>query len=87
MDIDARAFGQLEGEVKALAMTLDAQNKTLEQQNVALAAVSKELGEIKTTLSEARGGWKALVWIAGVSATAAGAVTWILQHITFRAGP
>jgi prefoldin subunit 5 len=86
MDIDARAFGQLEGEVKALAQTLEAQNKTLESQNVALAAMSKELGDIKVTLSEARGGWKTLVFIGGAAASAATAVTWVLQHITFRSG-
>jgi prefoldin subunit 5 len=76
MDIDARAFGNLEGEVKALAATLAAQNETL-------ALVTKELHEIKTTLSEAKGGWKTLVWIGGASATAAGAVTWIMQHVRF----
>ncbi len=83
MDIDARAFGQLEGEVKALAQTLEAQNKTLEAQNATLAQVTKELGEIKTTLSEARGGWRTLVWIAGASATAAAGVSWAAQHIRF----
>jgi prefoldin subunit 5 len=74
MDIDARAFGYLEGEVKAIVKTLEEQNKTL-------AALTKELGEIKTTLSEAKGGWKTLVWIGGASATAAGCVTWIMQHL------
>jgi phage shock protein A len=74
MDIDARAFGQLEGEVKAISQTLEAQNKTL-------AAVTKELSEIKTTLSEARGGWKTLIYIGGASAAAASAVTWVLQHL------
>ena len=87
MDIDARAFGQLEGEVKALAGMVASTNATLVAQNETLAAQSTQLNEIKTTLAEARGGWKALVWIAGVSATAAGAVTWILQHLTFRVGP
>jgi prefoldin subunit 5 len=83
MDIDARAFGNLEGEVKALAQTLEAQNKTLAAQNETLARVIQELGEVKTTLSEARGGWKLLMLISGASATAAGAVTWIAQHIRF----
>jgi phage shock protein A len=83
MDIDARAFGQLEGEVKALAQTLEAQNKTLAAQNDTLAQVTKELGEIKTTLAEARGGWKTLIWIAGAAAAAASGVTWVMQHLRF----
>jgi hypothetical protein len=83
MDIDARAFGQLEGDVKALRETLEVQNKTLEAQNAVLATVTRDLSEIKTTLSEARGGWKTLIYIGGASATAASAVTWIMQHIRF----
>jgi uncharacterized coiled-coil protein SlyX len=86
MDIDARAFGQLEGEVKALAQTLDAQNKTLEAQSKTLEHLATQLAAVSTTLAEARGGWRTLIWIAGASASAAGAVTWILQHLTFRVG-
>ena len=86
MDIDARAFGQLEGEVKALAQTLESQNKTLEAQSATMASMKDQMDSISATLSEARGGWKTLVWIAGASASAAGAGTWILQHVTFRAG-
>ena len=87
MDIDARAFGQLEGEVKALKLAMDAQNETLEKQNSALADLAKELAKVSTTLAEARGGWRTLIWIAGASASAAGVVTWVLQHITFRSTP
>lgn len=77
MDIDARSFGLLEGQVIALAKTLSEQNETL-------AEVRRELADIKTTLSEARGGWRTLVWIAGASAAAASGVTWGLQHITLK---
>jgi hypothetical protein len=86
MDIDARAFGQLEGEVKALSITLESQNRTLEAQNSVLAELTRELSEIKTTLAEARGGWKTLLWIGGASASAATAVTWVLQHLSFKVG-
>lgn len=86
MDIDPRAFGQLEGEVKALGEALKATRETLEQQNKALAGLAKELTDIKTTLAEAKGGWKTLLWIGGASASAAGAVSWILQHLTIRTG-
>lgn len=86
MDIDARAFGQLEGEVKALAQMLEQQNKTLESQNETLESLIRQLAAVSTTLSEARGGWKTLLWIAGASASAAGFISWILQHITFKVG-
>lgn len=86
MDIDARAFGQLEGAVQALEAAMAAQKETLELQNTALAALAKELAEVSKTLAEARGGWRTLIWIAGASASAAGVVTWILQHISFKTG-
>lgn len=87
MDIDARAFGQLEGEVKALAQMMAAQNETLAAQNQTLAAQTAQLTEIKLTLSEAKGGWKTLLWIGGASASAAGLVSWVLQHLHIKVGP
>lgn len=80
MDIDARAFGQLEGKVEALTLAMAEQNKVLEAQN-------RTLADISATLSQARGGWKTLVWLAGISATGATVVTWALQHLIFRPGP
>jgi hypothetical protein len=76
MDIDARAFGQLEGEVKALHGMLIEQNK-------ALAALTVQLDLVNKTLAEAKGGWKTLVWLGGVSATAASAITWLFTHVPF----
>jgi hypothetical protein len=77
MDIDARAFGQLEGEVKALhAMLLD--------QNKALAALTLQLDQVNRTLAEAKGGWKTLVWLGGVSAAASSLLTWAVAHVPFK---
>ncbi len=76
MDIDARAFGQLEGEVKALHAMLAEQNK-------ALASLAVQLEEVTKTLAEARGGWKTLLWLGGAAAAASAAVTWALQHLVF----
>jgi phage shock protein A len=74
VDIDARAFGQLEGEVKAL-------HAMLTEQNATLASLQKQISDLTTTLSEARGGWRTLLWLGGASAAAASAVTWALQHL------
>ena len=72
MDIDARAFGQLEGEVKALGLMMIEQNKTL-------ASLNAQLYEVRQTLSEARGGWRTLLWIGGAAAAASSALTWLLH--------
>ncbi len=76
MDIDGRAFGLLEGEVKALHAMLREQNKTL-------AALSQQLDEVTKTLAEARGGWKTLLWLGGAAAAASATVTWAVQHLVF----
>lgn len=87
MDLDARAFGQLEGEVKALREMMSAQNETLAAQNTVIADMSTKVSAISTTLAEARGGWKTLVFIGGAAASVATAVTWILQHLSFKGTP
>jgi len=74
MDIDARAFGQLEGKVEALQVMMAAQNVTLSTLTVQVDLVNK-------TLAEAKGGWKTLVWLGGVSATSSAALTWAVQHL------
>lgn len=79
-EISPRDFGDLEAQVRALKELVVAQSTSI-------SLLITELAAIKLTLSEARGGWKTLIWIAGASATVAGAITWILQHLTFKAGP
>jgi negative regulator of sigma E activity len=40
---------------------------------------------VLSALTEAKGGWRAMMWIAGAVASAAAAVTWALQHVTLKA--
>lgn len=77
MSIDAQEFGRLQSDVEHLSETvalLVASNKGL----------AEKLDKVQTTLSEARGGWRVLMWVSGASATVAAALTWIATHITFR---
>ncbi len=83
MDIDARAFGQLEGQVAALHQMLAAQNTTLSLQNDALAKLNTKIDLLATQMSEAKGGWKAGVWLVSTAAGAGGLVTWLFTHLPF----
>lgn len=65
--IDPQEFGRMEQQVDQLATQLADMQQTL-------SAISK-------TLSEAKGGWRALMWAGGASAAAGGLVTWVLQHL------
>lgn len=72
--IDPQEFGRLEKQVEQLT-----QQGTL--QAAQLAEVQATLMAISATLSEARGGWRALMWAGGASAAAGSAITWLLQHL------
>jgi hypothetical protein len=58
--------------------------RDMEQQNEKLATMGAQLDKVLATLSEARGGWKTLMWIGGASASAGGFVSWALNHLTFK---
>jgi acid phosphatase family membrane protein YuiD len=53
------------------------------EQNKALASLTVQLDLVNKTLAEAKGGWKTLVWLGGMSAAASAMVTWALTHIPF----
>lgn len=53
-------------------------------QKIVNAAQSKQLAEILDKLSEARGGWRTLMWLGGAAGALGGLITWASQHLTFR---
>ena len=71
--IDPREFGKLEGAVDNLKRDVDS-----------LKADVKELGQkmdqVLERLSEAKGGWRALMMLGGAGATLGSFVTWFFTH-------
>lgn len=65
--IDPRDFGRLEQQVQNLS----------EQ----VAALQETLASINNTLTEAKGGWRALMMLGGAGAAAGSLVTWALSHL------
>jgi hypothetical protein len=57
---------------------------SLAEQKVVNETQSKQLADILTKLSEARGGWRTLMWLGGACVSLGGALTWASQHLTFR---
>lgn len=74
-----RDIGRLEGEVKALARTVDQLSEKFEETN-------RHVSAINSTLAEAKGGWQTLVWLAGVSGSVGAAITWLASLFTLRPG-
>lgn len=81
MDIDARAFGQLEGQVQALTLMMAAQKQSMDAQNEVLARLTAKIDQLSAAMAEARGGGKTMLWLAGLSASVAGFISWSIQHL------
>lgn len=54
------------------------------EQKITNREQSVQLGEILEKLSEAKGGWRTLMWLGGAAAGLGGLATWASQHLTFR---
>lgn len=75
--IDPRDFGRLEAKVEQLEALLAEQTETMKHMADRLDAMSE-------LLSQARGGWRTLMWAGGAMAALGSAVTWALQHIVVK---
>lgn len=72
--IDPVEFGQLKAEVAAQRRDLDRLVATIEH-------LAKSMDDVRDTLTEARGGWRAVAMISGVAATLGAAISWVVQHV------
>lgn len=77
MSIDPREYGELEATVKNL-------NATLSKQVDAIEKLADRVREIEDTLSEAKGGWKVMMWLAGASAAFGSVATWFIKDLLGR---
>lgn len=69
--VDPQEFGELKAEVAALRRDNDRLLELLEKMNERLVGIEKNL-------SEARGGWRVLVFVGGVIG---GLITWVMTHL------
>lgn len=52
-----------------------------------VTALSDKLDSIQDMLAEARGGWRAMMWIGGAAASIGAAASWIAQHVSWGGPP
>jgi prefoldin subunit 5 len=45
-----------------------------------MAEIKKSLASIETVLSEAKGGWRTLMWVGGAGTAFGTLVGWIIEH-------
>jgi hypothetical protein len=73
-----RDLGKHDAQIEALKEQVNHLHEDMKQ-------VMEQLSSIQQTLSEAKGGWRTLLWISGLSATIGGAVVKIAMW--FQAVP
>jgi hypothetical protein len=76
-EIDPYQFGRLEKQVEALESRLDKQDFLLE-------SIAGKLDDLKHTMSEAKGGWKLILLLSGISGGIGAAIVAFLK--TFKGG-
>jgi negative regulator of sigma E activity len=67
--IDRRDYGRLEAEVAQLVK--------------AVATLQGDVAQMRAMMQEARGGWRAIALVGGISATITSGVMWVVQHVQF----
>jgi hypothetical protein len=69
----ARELATHASEIKHLQDDMDKMVQDMDEIKLAIQQIQK-------TLAEARGGWKILMYVAGVSSALTGLASWLMQH-------
>lgn len=60
-------------------------NEQMTKMDKTLDTITDKLEEVSITLTEARGGWRTLMWLGGAGTALGGALTWVLTHVKWSA--
>lgn len=72
-----RDLGKHDAQIEAL-------ERDMQEMKADLRRVFEKLDQINNTLSEAKGGWKTMMWIAGASAAAGGMIVKFIPFFNGR---
>jgi hypothetical protein len=51
---------------------------------VQLTRMSGQLDDVLSALTEARGGWRTLMWLGGAASVVGAAVSYVINHVAFK---
>ncbi len=71
---DSLQIARLEERISTIDRDMRAQTEKLE-------SMQKQLTQVLEALSEAKGGWRTLMWLGGAAATFGALVSWVLTHV------
>lgn len=67
--IDLQEYGKLEQKVEQLQKDVD--------------QMKNDISTILSTLQQAKGGWRAMMFVSGIAGTLGAGLAWVATHITF----
>jgi len=80
-DFHQEQLSQAHIAIAVLETKVEAQAKEIERLTSIVERMATKLDTVANTLTEARGGWRAMMLLGGAGATFGGLATWALEHI------
>ncbi len=68
-------------DIAVLQQQMRTVNEQMAKMEKSLEALIDKLEEVSITLTEARGGWRTLMWLGGAAAGVGSAFTWVMTHV------
>lgn len=80
-EYDQDQLSQAHIAIAVLETKVEAQGKEIERLTAIVERMAVKLDTVASTLTEARGGWRAMMLLGGAGATFGGLVTWAIEHM------
>ena len=77
----AAAIGKAQMDLIRLEVQVEHMTTAMAELKVTNAQMQKQLEEIRSLLSEAKGGWRIMMLVGGACVTLGGFFAWAIQHI------
>lgn len=86
MDEKTNALNSANIEIALLKQAMAHRDKKIDELSISVKELKESVDIIANTLTEAKGGWRMLMLVGGVSGIFGGAIHWFLNNITFKIG-
>ena len=71
-------------QIARLEVRMSQMDRDMQAQTLKMDVMSAQLDQVLTALSEAKGGWKTMMWLGGAAAVVGGCINWLIEHVSLR---
>lgn len=80
-ELNQEGLTQAHIKIAVLETMVEDQGREIGELKVLVEKMATKLDAVASTLTEARGGWRAMMLLGGAGATFGGLLTWALEHL------